>query len=155
MNVGKVSVINSTNLKSNRVLAFQGKENETGEKRSLAGKKWGVGIASFLCPGLGQLANGQVGRAFSTFFTWAGFAIITTIGAKLASDSTTYIQKSEKKIEKGLNKLTSLPNFENLKFNQKTPKGAIALTVIGVIGALVTKIYSIVDAVKQAKPDKE
>ncbi len=62
MNVGKISVINSSNLKSNQPLAFKSKDSETGEKRSLTAKKWGVGIASFLVPGSGQIINSEVGK---------------------------------------------------------------------------------------------
>lgn len=32
-------------------------------RKSTTGKKWGVGVASFLCPGLGQACNGQWGKA--------------------------------------------------------------------------------------------
>lgn len=40
------------------------------------GKKWGVGIASAICPGLGQAVNGEWGKAVAFF---AAGAILPTI----------------------------------------------------------------------------
>ena len=35
------------------------------ETEASTGKKWGVGIASYFCPGLGQAINGQWGKCFA------------------------------------------------------------------------------------------
>ena len=46
------------------------------EPKASTAKKWGVGIASFLLPGLGQAINGEWGKAVGTFAGCAGCAII-------------------------------------------------------------------------------
>lgn len=63
MNVAKINGI-SPNYNANNTLAFRAKEND-GEKRSLTAKKWGVGIASFLAPGSGQIINSEVGKGIA------------------------------------------------------------------------------------------
>ena len=41
-----------------------------------SGKKWGVGIGSFFCPGLGQAINGQWGKAAAFFGGGIGAAML-------------------------------------------------------------------------------
>lgn len=63
MNVTKINAI-SPNYNTNKALAFRAKEDDD-EKRSLTAKKWGVGIASFLAPGSGQIINSEVGKGIA------------------------------------------------------------------------------------------
>lgn len=50
------------------VQRFPDYEVRTYETEGSTGKKWGVGIASALFPGLGQAINGQWGKAAGFFF---------------------------------------------------------------------------------------
>lgn len=65
MNVSKINAINPSNLRTNQAVTFKAKSNEAPaerEKRSLTAKKWGVGIASLVAPGTGQMINGEGGK---------------------------------------------------------------------------------------------
>lgn len=57
---------NSINFKGEDTIELDKKVETT--KKSNTGKKWGVGIASFILPGLGQAANGQWGKAAGFLF---------------------------------------------------------------------------------------
>lgn len=46
------------------------------ETEGSTGKKWGVGIASAVCPGFGQAINGQWGKGFAFLAGWLGSQII-------------------------------------------------------------------------------
>ena len=91
-------------------VSFSGTNNPEPQERKEAGsgKKWGVGIASAVIPGLGQAINGEWGKA-------AGFFLGTYVGA-----------------------------------------GAVGFMIHPFLGAAVAigaNIWSIVDAVKNAKAD--
>lgn len=55
----------------------EGYETRVYETEASTGKKWGVGIASYFVPGLGQAINGQWGKA-------AGFFGTSLLGGVLA-----------------------------------------------------------------------
>ena len=83
------------------------------ETPASTGKKWGVGIASFICSGLGQAVNGQWGKAAGFFFGSLGLGALAGF---------TYFRKP-------------------------------ALGVVSGLGALGLGIWSIVDAVRNAKTE--
>lgn len=88
------------------------------------GKKWVVGIASFLCPGLGQLINGQYAKAF-------GFAA-----------GTIALNALDDKLVPGFRK-------KPLEFIKNPPKTKAFYALLA--GALAYGIISAVDAAKNAK----
>lgn len=96
------------------------------------GRKVGVGIASYFLPGLGQAINGQWGKA-------VGFAGGFYGGALLLSAST-----------------IGLASFASMKRNASklSALGMIGL-IAGGLGLFGLKIWSIVDAVKNAKKERE
>lgn len=118
MVISAVSPINQTNSQKYHIsetpkqtTAFKGEEKE----RSLTAKKWGVGLAAFVQTGLGQLINGQVGKAFGLF----GLSLANVlIGGLIASKA----------------------------------KNFLILTFVASLGI---KIYGIVDAVKNVRPDQQ
>lgn len=83
------------------------------ETPASTGKKWGVGIASFLCSGLGQAINGQWGKAAGFFFGSLGLGAIS--GVSMRTNPT--------------------------------------LSIISGLGTLGIGIWSIVDAVRNAKTE--
>lgn len=156
MNVSKIGAVSPLNLTSKQILPFKGQENtdegsapKEEKKRSLTAKKWGVGIASYLFPGLGQLINGQFGRACGFYFTSLGFGALFIAGLVKSKNLINYTE-SEKAVEKNTNKISGKLNFSK----NSSSKGALALLAIGLIGAIATNIYGIVDAVKQTKRDR-
>lgn len=156
MNVNTISMAGPLSLKANQALPFRAQEKTENnsapkeeKKRSLTAKKWGVGLASASHPGLGQLINGQFGRACGFFFTFGGFVALAGVGFAKGIKSLNLVE-SEKAAGKNINKLSDKLNLNKKSFS-KTGK---ALMAIGYIGALVTYIYGIVDAVKQTKRDR-
>lgn len=71
----------AVNFKSNGDENTASKESMQIEKpqRSLKAKKWGVGIASFSIPGVGQFVNGQVKKGFAMLGTAIGITILAGI----------------------------------------------------------------------------
>lgn len=119
MNINKIGASVQPNLKAFQPVSFSAQEKTEdipeqieGKKRSLTAKKWGVGIASFALPGVGQIVNSEVGK---------GLAML--IPAVILGGIT--------KVSKGGTQIIS------------------ALATIGLA------VYSIIDAVKNVKPDKE
>ena len=55
----------------------------TFKEEASTGKKWGVGIGSFIIPGLGQAINGQWGKAAGMF---DGFGVVNYFAKKSAKD---------------------------------------------------------------------
>ena len=49
------------------------------EVKATTGKKWGVGLASFFCSGLGQAINGQWGKGIGYFFGGATLGAVTRL----------------------------------------------------------------------------
>ena len=87
------------------------------------GRKWGVGLASYFCPGLGQAINGQWGKAAGFFCGTLGLS--TIIGTSMASA----ILKGGK--------------------SMKLAGGALAAGM----GMIALNIWNVVDAVKNAKSE--
>ena len=93
-NVSSVSV--TPNFKSNRTRLVSVEKHDNYEARTYetsasTGKKWGVGIASFICSGLGQAINGQWGKAIGFFLGGctlgiiSGFTMLRSPAVSLAS----------------------------------------------------------------------
>ena len=86
-NLQKTTEVKKQNFYSN-LIKFEGtdtieldKKVET-TKNSNTGKKWGVGIASLIVPGLGQAANGQWGKAAGFFLgSCVALPILTGLSA--------------------------------------------------------------------------
>ena len=119
--------VQNTNFKGERktrlvsVSQGDGYEARVYETDASTGKKWGVGIASYFLPGLGQAINGQWGKAAGFFGGYLFSGILTSIS---------------------LSKMT---------FNHS--KSGALTALIGGLGAIGTCIWSIVDAVKNAKSE--
>lgn len=65
---------------------FKGKElNDQFVKKyeveATTGKKWGVGLASSVCPGLGQAINGQWGKGIGYFLGTGALGLVTNFAA--------------------------------------------------------------------------
>lgn len=130
------------------------------KEKSLTAKKWGVGIASYVCTGLGQLINGQVGKAFGLWGIGGGFGLLAGIGlSSLTKDSSTItfekVSDNYVNIKNpfNLSKLSRILIKENP--NKKSMVLPATLAIIGLVGALGAKIYSIVNAVKNVKPNQK
>ena len=104
----------------------------TYEEPGRTGKKVGVGIASYYIPGLGQAINGQWGKA-------GGF-LAGTIGLSFLT---------------GMLPVSLALRYNNGKFNPVKFKAGMAGAVLGMLGILGVKIWSTVDAVRNAKSNRE
>ena len=125
---------------STNVVNFNSKTNELEQKptyefqkfqtEATTDKKWGVGIASWVLPGLGQAINGEWGKGFA-FFGLAGilpyfFAALTGLSLSMG----------------GISK------------NNKVSKTAVIAGLSGVLlSAIGGRIWSCVDAVRNAKSE--
>ena len=89
----------SRNTKLVSVSQGEGYETRVYETEASTGKKWGVGVASYFVPGLGQAINGQWGKA-------AGFFGTSVLGGVLASAG---LAKSAKSSAEALKNLTKIP----------------------------------------------
>ena len=58
----------------------EGYETRVYETEASTGKKWGVGIASYFIPGLGQAINGQWGKAVGFFGTYVLGGVLACAG---------------------------------------------------------------------------
>ena len=82
----------------NRQISFRGNEENQNtnyvpvkiQTEATTGKKWGVGLASSFCPGLGQAINGQWGKGFGYLLGTLGLATATQIAtvSALAKENT-------------------------------------------------------------------
>lgn len=64
-------------------IEFGEKEEEKNHKKdSLTAKKWGVGIASGLITGLGQLINGEVAKGLTMFGSAVGLVTIMKLAKR-------------------------------------------------------------------------
>ena len=75
-------LLNTSNLErtpKTDVVSFSSTVNQTApgcKREASTGKKWGVGIASFFVPGLGQAVNGQWGKGAGFFFGHLGLGYL-------------------------------------------------------------------------------
>ncbi len=122
-------------------------ENDFEVKASTT-KKVGLGVASYLLPGLGQIINGEIGKGLAFF----GASILASIGYTIAKAGT--LKCTGKEV---VNMFS--PETRNLKFDMRMPKiehvkNKAGIVVFG-LAYLGSKIWAIVDAVRKAKPDIE
>ena len=118
--------VNLENVPQKDTVNFKGKADDyvrSYKVEATSDKKWGVGIASAVLPGLGQAINGQWGKAIA-FFLGTG-ALSGLSGALLGKD------------------ISALKN----------PKLFIAGSIASGVAALGLIIGSTVDAVKNAKSE--
>ena len=113
---------------------------EMSEAKVPTGKKIGLGVASYLLPGLGQFINGDNKK---------GLALLGT--GIVAKKCFRYFNKKADLVypAKTINMLghkIEMPGV-TLKGKGKIPAAIFAIVMLG------TNIWSIVDAVKKAKPD--
>ena len=101
----------------------------TYEEPASTGKKVGVGVASYFMPGLGQAINGQWGKALGFFAASIGTAIVSGVA-------------------------TVIPMLLKPNAARNAIKSTLS-AVIGVAALIGIDIWSIVDAVKNAKTNKE
>ena len=104
---------NELNYGLKEVRDFPDRTEYVHETDGSTGKKWGVGIASGVAPGLGQAINGQWGKSFAFLGGWLLPQIIGTIAGGV--------------------------------------RGKMETAIIGGLVSLGVHIWSIVDAVKNAK----
>ena len=95
------------------------------------GKKWGVGLASAFCPGLGQAINGQWGKGIGFFLGTGALYVAGVLSGAIGASSD--------KAAKGL--------------------GAMAALLLGATGLAITSIVDAVknakSEVKQIVPKEE
>ncbi len=88
LNANTVNSVNTANNADNKPIVdlsapedkIELSSKQEVKKESSTAKKIGTGIASFICPGLGQLVNGQGGKAAKFFFGTVGVDILTGVG---------------------------------------------------------------------------
>ena len=86
-----------------------------------AGKKWGVGLASWFCPGLGQAINGEWGKGLGIFLGQLGLGFIA--------------------------------GFSGAKNIMAGKPKSMAVSIVTLLGAAGLGIWSVIDAVKNAKSE--
>ena len=114
--------------KSQESVSTSGYELRKFETEATSDKKWGVGIASWVLPGLGQAINDEWGKGFA-FFGLS--AILPPIIGALS----------------GFGVMTSGWNKNNAKVSAALGLTGIMLTALG------GRIWSCVDAVRNAKSE--
>ena len=115
---------------------------EMSEAKAPTGKKIGVGVASYLLPGLGQIINGDNKK---------GLALLGT--GIVAKRCFRYFNKKADLVHPAKTMNMYGHKFEMPGFTLKGQgKGAIPALIFGIV-SLGTLIWSIVDAVNKSKPD--
>lgn len=104
-------------------------KNRTPEEKALRRKKWGVGLSSFAIPGAGQLVNGDGKKAGLFLGLGIPLTILSTTGDSILRES--------------------------LEYGEKLPKGLRLGAVAVMLGSAAVRIFSIVDAVKNVKPNAQ
>jgi len=118
---------NIVNFKSNNNVQNNSPKYITYKTEATTGKKWGVGIASFLMPGVGQAINNQWGKGVG-FFALGAF-LPPLIGTLTGYGSMMSV----------------------IRNNGKAPKIAVFGALAAIVAALGSRIWATVDAVKNAK----
>ena len=164
------NVVNNNEPQPVEQPAFYGKRHEKvilddvpdSFEKAPTGKKVGLGVASYLLPGLGQFINGDnkkgwlflgtgiIARKITKNLLRKNTIPLNEIGVAGESAAAVY-ESSVQKIMKNL-KSADMKNILEKATKKGTTLGKIGLIVFG-LGYLGTKIWSIVDAVKNAKPN--
>ena len=130
-----------------------------------------AGVLSTLCPGLGQVYNGQIGKASLFFFCFIfGLTVLflgtITLVKKPSSGASFNIASSavvseEKPVEMNADGVVPeeigavatqpAPGTEKVSKEQKTVIKALALTGLGAIIAILTVLFAIGDAIRTAR----
>ena len=146
-------------------------------RRKYEQKSSGVaGVLSTLCPGLGQVYNGQIGKASLFFFCFIVGLTVLSLGAitlvKGPSSSASFNIASStgiseakpvemnaegivpEEINTGVTQpgqAQQAPETEKVSREQKTVIKALALTGLGAILAILTVLFAIRDAIRTAR----
>ena len=141
-------------------------------RRKYEQKSSGVaGVLSTLCPGLGQVYNGQIGKASLFFFCFIVGLIALSLGAVTlvkgpSSGASFNVVNSvgvseEKPVEMNAEGVVPeavdveatqpAPGTEKVSKEQKTVIKALALTGLGAIIAILTVLFAIRDAIRTAR----
>ncbi|MCX5641929.1 MAG: hypothetical protein NTY10_01605 [Candidatus Omnitrophica bacterium] len=135
-----------------------------------------AGVLSTLCPGLGQVYNGQIGKASLFFFCFIVGLTVLSLGAttlikgpssgasfNLASSAGISKEKPVEMNEEGIvtaevnagitkpDQAKQTPETEKLSREQKTVIKALALTGLGAIIAILAALFAIRDAIRTAR----
>ena len=146
-------------------------------RRKYEQKSSGVaGVLSTLCPGLGQVYNGQIGKASFFFFCFIVGLTVLSLGAaalvkgpssgasfNIASSVGISKEKPVEMNEEGIvpgevdagmtqpGQAQQAPKTEKVSKEQKTVIKALALTGLGAIFAILTVLFAIRDAIRTAR----
>lgn len=146
-------------------------------RRKYEQKSSGVaGVLSTLCPGLGQVYNGQIGKASLFFFCFIVGLAVLSLGAttlvKGSSSSASFniassvgiskekpVEMNEEGIVPGEvdtgvtqpSQAQQAPEAKKVGKEQKVVIKALALTGLGAIIAILTVLFAISDAIRTAR----
>ena len=146
-------------------------------RRKYEQKSSGVaGVLSTLCPGLGQVYNGQIGKASFFFFCFIVGLTVLCLGAttlvkgsssgasfNIASSAGISEEKPVEMNEEGIvpgevdtgvtqpGQTQQAPETEKVSKEQKAVIKALALTGLGAIFAILTVLFAIRDAIRTAR----
>ena len=146
-------------------------------RRKYEQKSSGVaGVLSTLCPGLGQIYNGQIGKASLFFFCFIVVLIALSLGAvtlvkgpssgasfNIANSTGISEEKPVEMNEEGIvpgevdaevtqpDQAQQAPETEKVNKEQKAVIKALTLTGLGAIVAILTVLFAIRDAVRTAR----
>ena len=146
-------------------------------RRKYEQKSSGVaGVFSTLCPGLGQIYNGQIGKASLFFFCFIVGLTVLSLGTvtlvkgpssgasfSVVSNADISEEKPVEMNEEGIvageidaevtqpNQAQQAPETEKVSKEQKAVVKALALTGLGAIVAILTALFAIRDAILTAK----
>ena len=112
------------------------------ETKTPTGKKIGLGVASYLLPGLGQFINGDNKKGWILL----GAGIVAKKSTQFFNRALMNVSAAPKAIKLGGRTL----NFPNIV---KSSKGMAIGGLISYAVLLGAKIWSVIDAVKKAKPN--
>ncbi len=119
-----------------------------------------AGVLSSICPGLGQIYNGQLGKA--TFIgliilisiALLSFGIIFKVKGLPAKGEKISVVEEEKPVEMTEEGVVIEENIEKKEKEKKVeskPKSPYILTIIGLIGLCYVWSFAVKDAIKTAK----
>lgn len=146
-------------------------------RRKYEQKSSGVaGVLSTLCPGLGQVYNGQIGKASLFFFCFIVGITVLSLGAltlvkgpssgasfNIASSADVSEENPVEMNEEGIvpeevdagvtqpGQAQQAPETEKVSKEQKAVIKALALTGLGAIFAILTALFAIRDAIRTAR----
>ncbi|MGC8976438.1 MAG: hypothetical protein ACP5OB_02285 [Candidatus Ratteibacteria bacterium] len=116
-----------------------------------------AGVLSSVCPGLGQIYNGQFGKASLIGFTILISIVLLSLGITFwvkgvpAKGEKISVLEEEKPVEMTEEGVVIEEKKETKKEVTNKPKSPYILTIIGLIGLCYGWSYAVKDAIKTAK----